>query len=192
MGTDGTLFWEVFVVDLPDNVTIPSPDRPLQGTLSHRPSPPLGTRQRRLTFTESATFPGICAPRHWLRASPDGAQIAFLMRDGAGAAQIWTISPNGGLPRQITHDAWSVASAFTWSHDGAQIAYAADNSVFTVETATGRSVRRTVRAVDADAPSALACVFSPDGRKIAFMRRLADGSEANAPRSNQIFVVTLL
>lgn len=188
---DGTAISEAFVVDLPDDVSVASPDGPLEGTLSTRPFPPLGTHQRRLTRTEGGPYPGLQGPRHWLRASPDGAQIAFLMRDEGGVAQLWSISPSGGEPRRITHDAWGVASAFTWSPDGRLVAYAADNSVFVVEAATGQSRRLTARTEDADAPSPLACVFSPDGVRIAYLRRLADTSDAQGPRSNQIFVASL-
>ena len=170
-GENGETLWEVFVVDLPEKVTQASPDGPLEGTLSKRPTPPLGTLQRRLTYTEHRKYPGLQGPRHWLRSSPDGTWIAFLMRDDAGAAQLWTISPLGGEPRQVTQDSWGVSSAFTWSPDGLRIAYAADNSIFTVEAATGISRRLTARSSDADAPSPLACVFSPDGSKIAFLRR---------------------
>ena len=169
MGERGEKLWEVFVVDLPEEVTQPSPDGPLEGTLTKRPTPPLGTIQRRLTNTEHRRYPGLQGPRHWLRSSPGGTQIAFLMRDDAGAAQLWTVSPLGGEPRQVTQDSWGVSSAFTWSPDGLCIAYAADNSIFTVEAATGISRRLTARS--SDAPSPLACVFSPDGSKIAFLRR---------------------
>ena len=180
MGDNGETLWEVFVVDIPDEVTYASPDGPLEGTLSKRPTPPLGTKQRRLTRTEHRKHPGIQGPRHWLRSCTDGSQIAFLMRDDSGASQLWTVSPLGGEPRQITLDHWEVASAFTWSPDGQLIAYAADNSIFTVEATTSVSRRLTPRSSDADAPSPLACVFSPDGSKIAFLR------------GNQICVVTTL
>ena len=170
MGDNGETLWEVFVVDLSEKVTQASPDGPLEGTISKRPTPPLGTIQRRLTYTEHRKYPGLQGPRHWLRSSPDGTRIAFLMRDDAGAAQLWTVSPLGGEPRQVTQDSRGVSSAFTWSPDGLCIAYAADNSIFTVEAATGISRRLTPRSSDADAPSPLACVFSPDGNKIAFLR----------------------
>ena len=49
---------------------------------------------------------------------------------------------------------------------------------------TGEMRRITPRTADALAPRPEACVFSPDGRQIAFVRRLTgDGVTAN-----QIFV----
>jgi Tol biopolymer transport system component len=185
---DGETISEVFVVDLPDDLTRPSPDGPLQGTLATPPNPPFGTTQRRLTFTEKRKFPGLQGPRHWLRTSPDGAHIAFLMRDDNGIVQLWTISPNGGTPNQITRDKWSIQSAFSWGRDGQFIAYAADNSIFIVETATGNSHRLTTRFADANAPLPLAVVWSPDGKHIAYQRRL---TQKDGTRSNQIFAMSL-
>jgi Tol biopolymer transport system component len=181
----GETISEVFVVDLPDDLTQPSPYGPLQGTLTTRPVPPQGVTQRRLTFTTGRKYPGIQGPRHWLRTSPQGAQIAFLMRDDDGVVQLWTISPNGGTPRQVTHGRWSVASAFSWRPDGKYIACAADNSIFAVDVNTGKSRRLTPRSRDADAPLPLACVFSSDGRSIAYQRRV---DEKDGARYNQIFV----
>ena len=180
---NGKTISEVFVADLPDDVTKSAPDGSLAGTLTKRPIPPRGTTQRRLTRTQNRKFPGIQGPRHWLRSSPDGTQLAFLMRDDNGVVQLWTISPNGNAMRQITRDNWSVASAFTWNLNGKFIAYVADNSVFVVEAATGKSSRVTPRVDDENAPLALACVFAPDGKRIAYLRRV-DGW-------NQIFVATL-
>ena len=75
----GQVITEVFLVDLPDDITIAG-DGPLEGTATHRPRPPRGHVQRRLTFTAGRRHPGLQGPRHWLRSSPDGAKIAFLMR----------------------------------------------------------------------------------------------------------------
>ncbi|MCL4180672.1 MAG: DUF3748 domain-containing protein [Verrucomicrobia bacterium] len=177
---------EVFVVDLPDDLTAPG-EGPLAGTETRRPAPPLGTVQRRLTQTEHRRFPGLQGPRHWLRCSPDGEQIAFLMKDDDGIAQLWTISPRGGQPVQRTRHPWPIASTFTWSSDSRRIAHVMDNSVFVTDIETGVSTRLTARANDADAPRPEACVFSPDGRQIAYVRRLPDGDS----RFNQIFVVSL-
>jgi Tol biopolymer transport system component len=113
------------------------------------------------------------------------------MRDDAGVVQLWSVSPNGGPPRQITRDPWDVASAFTWNKDGSAIAYIADGSVMTVDAATGESRRLTEKpaAADLPAPRPEACVFSPNGLQIAFVRpvRGSDGSTWN-----QIFVVSSL
>ena len=80
----GDTISEVFVVDLPDNETQPSETGPLQGTKYQRPQPPKGTTQRRLTYTDDRKYPGIQGVRHWLRSSPDGSKIAFLMRSDSG------------------------------------------------------------------------------------------------------------
>jgi len=174
---------EVFVVDLPDDVTRPG-DGPLEGTATRRPRPPKGTVQRRLTFTTERKFPGLQGPRHWLRSSPDGNKIAFLMKDDAGVVQLWTISPSGGAPSQVTHNSFSIASAFSWGPDGRKIAHVMDNSVCVTDIGNGHTIRLTARATDAEAPRPEACVFSPDGRQIAYMRpQPADGRFVN-----QIFV----
>ena len=165
---------EVFVADLPEDVTVAG-DGPLEGSALRWPAPPRGAVQRRLTFTADRKYPGIQGPRHWLRSSPDGSRIAFLMRDDDGVAQLWLVAPVGGAPRQLTRHPWGVASAFTWSPDGRLLAHVMDQSICLTEAATGRSFRLTPRQPAAGAPLALACVFSPDGQWIAYQR---PGTEA--------------
>ena len=185
---------EVFICDLPDDTTLLAEpgEQPLAGTPTCRPTPPRGVTQRRLTFTADGSHPGIDGPRHWLRSSPDGSRIACLMRDEVGMVQLFTVSPCGGEPVQVTRDEWSVASSFSWSPDGRQIAYVADSSVFIVDVAGGASMRLTDRLV-ASQPRPEACVFSPDGRRIAFMRSVAGRSTQHgdpaAEVHNQLFVV---
>jgi hypothetical protein len=182
----GQTFSEVFIVDLPEDLTQPGND-PLAGTETRRPAPPKGVAQRRLTRTAGRPYPGLQGPRHWLRSSPDGSQIAFLMKDEQGVAQLWTVSPNGGPPRQLTRNPHPVASAFTWSPDGRWIAHVMDNSVCLTDAVTGKPHRLTPRCEDQQAPRPEACVFAPDGRKIAFVRRMSDP----AGMFNQVFVVHL-
>ena len=143
--------------------------------------------QRRLTFTADRKSPGLQGPRHWLRSSPDGSRIAFLMKDDSGVVQLWTVSPNGGSPEQMTRNDWGISSAFTWSPDGRHIAHAVDNSVCLTDVATGKTKRLTARTEDALAPRPEACVFSPDGKKVTYMRRLGESDQA----FNQIFVVSV-
>lgn len=179
----GDTIAEVFVVDLPEDPTVAG-EGPLAGTSSRLPFPPKGAIQRRLTFTAARGFPGLQGPRHWLRSSPDGSRIAFLMKDDAGVVQLWTVSPNGNSPKQVTGNPWPIASAFSWSPDGCHLAHVMDNSVCLTEVASGRTRRLTERTTEAESPRPEACVFAPDGRKVAYVRRVATEGEA----ANQIFV----
>lgn len=183
----GATLSEVFIVELPDDLgRLQTPgDGPLAGTATTRPRPPSGVVQRRITFTADRAFPGLQGPRHWLRSDPTGERIACLMRDQAGVVQLWSVSPRGGPPAQITRDPWDVASAFTWCPEGRRIAYVGDGSVMTVDVATGSSARLTPRVADATGPRPEACVFSPDGRRIAYLRTLR---HAAGGRFNQLFV----
>jgi hypothetical protein len=185
---DGTAFDEVFIVDLPDDPRrlLEPGERPLAGTPITRPAPPATVTQRRLTFTADRRHPGIQGPRHWLRSSPDGERIAYLARDDAGVVQIFTVPPPGGGPTQLTTGPRSIASSFTWSPDGRWIACVVDGSVCLVDTADGQLQRLTPLARDQSAPRPEACVFSPDGRRIACVRRVPDTS---GRIHNQIFVV---
>ncbi len=182
----GETLSEVFIAELPDDLTQPG-EGPLCGTETRAPYPPRGTVQRRLTFTADRRYPGIQGPRHWLRSSPDGSRIAFLMKDDGGVVQVWTVSPAGGSWTQVTSNLWPIASAFTWSPDGGQIAHVMDNSVCVTEVASGRTRRLTSRTDDVSAPRPEACVFSPDGKRIAFVRRVPSPYQL----ANQICVVAV-
>jgi len=184
---DGREHAEVFLVELPPDLTRAGAE-PLEGTATRRPAPPAGTVQRRLTFLGGEAPRGVApAPRHWLRSSPVDGTIAFLRADAAGNAQLWTVSPDGGAPRQLTRGPAGVSSAFTWSPDGRRLAHAMDGSVCVTEAATGATTRLTPRAAGDDGPEALACVFSPDGRRIAYTRRIAGPGGTHA----QVFVVAV-
>ena len=175
---------EVFIADLPEDLRQPG-EEPQAGAAQHRPSPPKGVTQRRLTFTAERKFPGLQGPRHWLRSSADGSRIAFLMRDDSGIVQLWTISPNGGPPIQLTRNAQDIASAFTWSPDGKFIAHVMDSSVCVTDTASGKTTRLTPRRDDLGAPRPEACVFSPNGEEISYVRRVPEEGRL----FNQIFIV---
>ena len=108
------------------------------------------------------------------------------MRDDEGVIQLWSISPNGGEIRQVTRNPFDIASSFTWSPDGTSIAYAADNSVFITDVDSRTSVRLTPRCDDSCSPRPEACVYSPDGKLIAYVRHVA---HSDGRKYNQIFIV---
>jgi hypothetical protein len=186
----GATISEVFIVDLPDDLAELAVvgTGPLTGTATTRPAPPRLVAQRRLTFTATRRHPGLQGPRHWLRSSPDGSQIAFLMRDDVGAAQIFTVHPAGGEPRQVTRVPAGIASAFSWSPDGQRIACVIDGSVCLVDAESGATARLTPPVHDASAPRPEACVIAPDGRQIAYVRTVA---RRDGRPWNQIFTVEI-
>ena len=183
-GADGREFAEVFVADLPDDLTRPGDGPgagPLAGTPATRPNPPAGVVQRRLTFTADAIHPGTGGPRFWPVGSPDGTAVGFYRRGDDGRVRFCTVPPDGGPVRDVTDGTVEPTSAFTWRADGTRVAFAADGGVFTVHVPSGEATRLTSKFDPG--PTHHACVFSPDGSRVAYMRRV-DGFD-------QIFVVDL-
>lgn len=178
--TAGRTVTEVFVVDLPGDLTQSNPGKPLAGTLTSRPAIPKGVVQRRVTYTAQ----GVQGPRHWLRTTPDGSLILYLAHDAEGIAQIFGVSPNGGRSRQLTHNPFPVQGPFNIDPTGRHVAYVADNSVFVTDLFSGESQRLTVRASDADKPVG-APNWSPDGTLLAFNRYVTQG----AGRFLQVFLL---
>jgi hypothetical protein len=168
VNVNGKLVPEVFVAELPDDLTVPG-DSPLEGTTTTRPAPPKGVRQRRLTFG------GIGGPRHWLCCSPDGSRIGFLRPDTAGVVQLWTVSPDGGEPKQVTSGDQSVESCFTWHPDGERVVCVFGGRVCLIEAATGK-VQHLTAAIE-NAPRPEACVVCPNGRRVAFVRNRAGANQ---------------
>lgn len=181
----GSHITELFLVELPKDVRMPAEDGPLCGTLSIRPRPPLGTVQRRLTYTEDRPIPGVSGPRHWPRSTPDGSLIFFLMRDPDRSAQLWSVSPLGGELKQLMRLPGGVTSAFSVSADGQRIAHVAEGCVCVTSITTGATRHMTGPTTNESTPRPEACVFSPDGRRIAFVRRI----RSHGQLVNQVFVV---
>ena len=111
-------------------------------------------------------------------------RIAFLSRDDDGVVQLWTVSPNGGVSTQVTKNSFHIASAFTWSPDGRRIAHVIGNSICVTDAVTGETVRLTLALPPDFALRSEACVFSPDGSRIAYVRPVPAGETVY----NQVFV----
>ncbi len=168
----GNTITEVFVLDLPDDLTQARNNQPLEGTSFSRPGVPAGVEQRRITFTAQ----GIRGPRHWLRATQDGSIIGFLSEDAQGVVQLYGISPNGGEIKQLTFNPFSVQGPFNFSPDDQYVAYAADNSVYVTELKTGKSERITRRFPD-DKALVGSVIWAGDGKMLAYNRYACGDNE---------------
>lgn len=168
---------EVFVVDIPDDITRPGPDGPLEGTEATFPSPPAGTTQRRLTHTERGCY-GL------VRSASDGSALSFLSRDENGKPQVFTISPLGSEMRQVTSFPTGVQEAARWLPDDRHFVTVVDDQVVVVEIGTGHSRPLT----DSGRGRPFGLVLSPDGRLVAFNRTV----ESGGAKTNEIFVADIV
>lgn len=165
---------ELFIVDLPHDEAgwKRAGDEPLEGSADKMPAPPAGVVQRRLTFTHENRYPGLVnVPRHWVRCHPNGREIAFLMRDEGGIVQLWLIAPEGGEPRQLTHNARDIQSAFNWHPSGDVLGFVLDNRIACCDARSGEVTFLT--SDHGNPPSGDAVVFSPDGHSVAWMEETA-------------------
>ena len=105
--------------------------------------------------------------------SPDGSTIAFVRLNGTERG-IFTMSVLGGPERKLdVFDEFTAASSLSWSADGRQLAYQAENDLrlLTVETGEIRTIERPKECKWAYTP-----VFSPDGKWIALLCRTTSGT----------------
>ena len=114
---------EVFIVDIPQDITKAGEWGPLEGTKTTFPMPPAGTVQRRLTHTESGCGGTV-------RSAPDGKWISFISADASGKKQIFIISPNGGDPIQVTSFKNGVTAAPFWHFSGKYFVFPNDKSIY--------------------------------------------------------------
>lgn len=183
---NGVVVTEVFVADIPDYVTLSQPDKPLEGTAASRPNVPVQSYQRRITYTSDRKFPGLQGPRFWLRTSPDGAIVYFLMKDDAGIVQIFSVPVNGGDIRQVTSLRHAVQTQFNLSPDGTTLAFAAGNAVWKTDVASGVSVQLTPQSSDEAAP-VIGVSWSHNGKILAYNKYVGEGDS----RYLQIFKIVL-
>ena len=170
---------ELFVVDIPTDITIPGPDGPLEGTAITFPMPPAGTVQRMLTRSDSDVGDIV-------RSSKDGSRIAFSKLDAGGVRQIFLQSPLATLsdaPVQATFLP-GVSTKPWWHPSGDYLLSISANSIFSTNVIPGHPDFGKSLMLTAPTPAAPpdALVVSPDGNLIAFNRRING--------FNQIFVTT--
>lgn len=183
---DGSLLTEIFVADIPDDITHALPGKPLEGTLASRPCVPEGLAQRRITFTSGKKFPGVQGPRFWMRSAPDGLTLYFLMKDDQGIVQVFEVPTVGGDVRQVTHLQQPVQAQFNVSPDGKMMTIVADNSIWLTDIKSGTSSRITPATTDEYAP-ALGVLWNHKGNRLIYNRYVKEGED----RYLQIFKIDL-
>lgn len=176
---DGRDIPELFVVDIPDDITQEGPAGLLEGTLKEMPMPPVGARQRRLTNTTDRKHPGFSGN---VRSSPDGSMLACLQKDDDGVDQLILASPLDGSYRVLTSFDTSVQTDARWHPQGNHVVFGCDNAIVVVNVKTGQVRRLTERT--AEPPFAL--VWSRNGKSIAWNRLVKD------PASGQSFAQIFL
>ncbi|WAC11599.1 DUF3748 domain-containing protein [Dyadobacter pollutisoli] len=173
---------EVFVVDIPEDITQPGPLGPLEGSKDDFPMPPNGTVQRRLTYTANTSQPGCLGI---VRSSPDGKYLAYLAKDEKGISQIFVISPTGGKPQQLTEHDYDVIGNVRWHPDGQHVTYVWKGSITLCKTGTEPFAERIKTLTKPTNPAPTNLVWSHDGGVVAF-NRLLKGNDTE-PATQQVF-----
>lgn len=174
---------EIFVTDIPDDITKAAAGKPLEGTANSRPNVPLNCHQRRITHTKH----GVQGPRHWLKSTSDGLKILFLSKDEKGIVQVFAVSPNGGALEQISFNEFPIEGPINISPDDKYVSYISDNSVFITDIQTHQSHRLTPKSSNDIKPEG-AVIWSNNGKMLAFNRRI----EADGEKYVQIFLLKSL
>lgn len=177
---------EVFIVDIPENIEVDGESGTLEGTETLMPQPPKGTTQRRLTYTSKNENTGCTGI---VRSSADGSLLAFLAKDDKNIKQVFTISPNGGIPRQITFHESDVEGSIRWHPSGKSIFYICNGSICEIAINDLDFDKRLKIISKPSEPSPTNLVISHDGKMIAFNRLLEN--VANGIKSKQIFLIKL-
>jgi hypothetical protein len=175
---------ELFIVDIPNDITQQGEHGPLEGTKTTFPMPPKGTVQRRLTFTADSPKPGCSGV---VRSSPDGSHIAFLSHDANGLMQVFLISPNGGAAQQLTEHDSDVSGNVRWHPDGKHVSYVNKGSLVLCSLGDAPFKDRYSLLTEPSSAEPSNAVWSPDGKTIAFNRLVVSGKDS----TQQIFVKTV-
>jgi hypothetical protein len=167
---NGTIMSSLFVVDVPENVDVTTAD---SGTLTRPMTPPKGLTIRRLTHTPAA---GI------VRGSLDGTRIGYYATATDGSRQVFIVDSKGSdqdpnpdmRPIQVTSLEKGATGGLRWHPSGKSVAVISDNGVVAVCVQPGPMFGKTywLTPHGANVPAADALVWSRDGQRLAYNRRM--------------------
>ncbi len=169
---------DLFVAEIPDSVDITNAD---SGDAENYPEPPQGIVVRRLTHQGGVS--GI------VRGSFDGQQIAFLMNDKNGVAQVNTIDVLGDDPaRQVTNFE-SDAAFLRWHPNDEWIFSVVKGNIATTCVRAGKDFGQTVLLTN-DQQLRTQLVVSRNGKMLAYNIDVPGATETGEEKAfMQIFVM---
>jgi hypothetical protein len=160
----------LYVVDIPAGVDVTTAD---SGSANRFPSPPKGTKIRRLTTSHAD---GI------VRCHEPTARIAYYGGPAEGPQQVFVVRAAGGedhpdpamRPVQVTNFESGVTGGLRWDPSGKAIACITDNGIAVVALPAddGTLGEVTFLTPHSDAPERLNPVWSHDGKTIAYNKRV--------------------
>lgn len=188
-------YGDVFIVDIPEDITRPGPLGPLEGTADAYPAPPAGVSERRLTRTAEAADPALRGvDEQMLRASPDGQWIAFIGKtkpkttirgeavDKPKSAirnsqspiekQVFIVSPRGGPPRQVTGVHGGVTANYRWHASGKWVVCAGPRNEILAVSVDQKLFGKTITLGLPNPAPVSNIVCSPDGKLVACNRTI--------------------
>lgn len=169
---EGKTVTEVFVVDIPGKLPNLEGESRITGDEHNRPQPPSVIRQRRVTFTADRKYPGVAGPRQWMKSSPDGSELYFMMKDDEGRVQIFSVPTNGGDILQRTHHEFSITTSFDLDPSGRYVAYGVGEEIFLTDLHDGQT-RNLTPEVSPELTDLRAIQWSHNGDMLAYNRKVS-------------------
>jgi len=99
---------------------------------------PTGIQLRRLTYSQSAAYPGVAGPRHWLQASCCGRWIYTMMKDSRGTVRVVRLGVADGQLDWISENQESITHPLAIDPQGRQLSYLVGNRLIILDLATGK------------------------------------------------------
>ncbi|MBF0595966.1 DUF3748 domain-containing protein [Faecalibacter rhinopitheci] len=122
---------EIFRAIIPSNEELYM-SQGLCGSEFSLPTVPISIKVNRVTYTPK----GVSELRHWLRSSPDGNRVFFLMEDEKGITQLFCHDFSKNIMNQVTFLESSIQSPFNLSPCGDKVVFLSNNSLIVCDIST--------------------------------------------------------